>query len=549
MSESSDPGRAEAEQVREMVAKELLSATLGEFVKDRANLLGDAIVAHWFEIDKRLTYRQLHEAADRLASGLLRLGVRKGTHVAVSLPNVPAFPITWVALARLGAVLVPVNTAYTGEEMHFVLTDSDSQFLVVDATLLDRLHAMPERPRLLSLNRVIVHGGDAAPPEMLRWEDLLESGARAFESPTDVTASDLLNIQYTSGTTGFPKGCLQSHEYWMLLACAAEHQLGSKGEVRNVLVWAPFFYMDPMWQFLMAMRLGGTAFVASRMSLSRFHDWLRDYPIHYCIYPEPALKQRPRSPADKELSLRYIGVFGWREDARREVEERFGVKARESYGMTEIGAATFVPASATHVAYKRCCGTAAPYRELRIVDEHGAEVPIGGTGELWVAGRGILWGYYKRQDANAETFTGRWFHTGDLFRRDEQGYYSIVGRVKDMIKRAGENIAAIEVEAVLRDLADVEEAAVVAVPDELRREEVKAYLKLRAGVTPDQLPPEAVLAHCRSKLAAFKVPRYISYQDADFPRTPGRKIAKRVLVGQLEDLRAGAYDALENIWR
>lgn len=361
--------------------------------------------------------------------------------------------------------------------------------------------------------------------------------------------NDLLNLQYTSGTTGFPKGCMLTHDYWMIIGRNAARHRGSNGDVKNVLIWAPMFYMDPMWQFLMTMHLRGTAFVAPRMSLTRFHDWLRDYSIHYCIYPEPALKQTPPSARDRELQLKFVSIFGWREDARREIETRFGVVAREGYGMTEIGGGTIVPALSTEMAYVRTCGLAAPFRELRIVDEAGHDVPVGEIGELWVAGRGILWGYYKRPDANASSFRGKWFRTGDLFRRDEAGYHFIVGRIKDMIKRSGENIAAIEVEAVLRSIPEVEEAAVVPVPDPLRREEVKAYLKLREGLTKADLAPDKVIAQCQLRLAHFKVPRYIAYMEGDFPRTPSRKIAKNRLVADVSDLRLGAWDRQDGVWR
>jgi acyl-CoA synthetase (AMP-forming)/AMP-acid ligase II len=549
MTATADPGRAEAQAVRARIEAETLPPSLGAFARERAQTLGDRLVGHWIDLDQRLTYRELDRAADRLASSLLRIGVRKGSHVAVILPNCPAFPITWVAIARIGAVMVPVNPGYTREEMHFVLSDSDTQFCVVDHGALGTIQAMPALPDLLAPNRIIVHGCDATPEGMPAWSDLVDHGAQDFLPPTEVCPSDLLNLQYTSGTTGFPKGCMLSHEYWMLIGCHMEHQVGFEGDARNVLIWAPLFYMDPMWQLLLAMRRGGTAFIAARMSLSRFHGWLRDYPIHYCIFPEPALRQEPPSPRDAEIALRYISVFSWREEARREVEARFGVIARECFGMTEVGIAIFVPQSATHIAYTRSCGVVSAYRELRIVDDRGEDVAPGAIGELWIAGKGLLLGYYKRPEANAETFTGKWFHTGDLFRRDEQGYHAIVGRIKDMVKRSGENIAAIEVEAALRAIPEVEEAAVVPVPDPMRREEVKAYLKLREGVRPEQVSPDSVLDHCRQRLAAFKVPRYIAFQDGDFPRTVSRKIAKRKLIEQADDLRIGAYDAQDKVWR
>src|SRR5690606_8040543 len=189
------------------------------------------------------------------------------------------------------------------------------------------------------------------------------------------------------------------------------------------------------------------------------------------------LKTLEPSDRDKEMSLRYINAFGWSPASVREAEERFGVIARDSFGMTEIGAGMLVPVSATHKLDKRTCGVAAPFRETRVIGEDGRECAPGEAGELQIRGRSILLGYYKRPDANAESFDGDWFRTGDLFIRDEDGYLSIVGRIKDMVRRSSENISAREVEAVLEELEQVEEAAVVPVPDPLRKEEVKAYLK------------------------------------------------------------------------
>ncbi len=542
---SIDPGVAEMDRMRPQLEETILPESLGEFVRECTAAHGDKVLGNWFDEGETLTYRQFDEYADRLASSLVRLGVRKGTHVAVMLPNVPAFPITWVAIGRIGAVMIPVNAAYTADELHFVLSDSDSQFLVIDAGLIGAYEAIENRPPLMDDARVIVHGDriEGRP----QWRALLDEGTVPFEPPSAVSRTDLLNIQYTSGTTGFPKGCMLTHDYWVIIGHYAATFRDQWGGVKNSLIWAPFFYMDPMWQFLMIMRLGGTAHVARRISLTRFYDWLKDYEINYCIFPEPALKARPASPADRELHLKYVSIYGWSREARREVQERFGVVAREGYGMTEIGGATLVPAGAEAKALERTCGLPAPFRRLRIVDENGNDVPDGESGELWVSGRSILWGYYKRPEANADSFRGQWFRTGDVFRRDEDGYYYIIGRIKDMIKRSGENIAAQEVEAVLRLLPEVEEAAVVPVPDPMRSEEVKAYLLLKPGVAQDACPPETVFEHCKAHLAAFKIPRFIAYVD-DFPRTPSRKIKKRVLIEEAEDLRAGAYDRQQEMW-
>jgi long-chain acyl-CoA synthetase/crotonobetaine/carnitine-CoA ligase len=543
---NTDPGILAMEALHREAERLNFSQTLGGFVHLRAKEHGDKVVARWFQEDKALTYRELDERAQILASALQQHGIRKGAHVAVMLPNCPEFLISWVAIAHLGAVMVPVNTAYTGEELYYVLNDSNAQALMVDENYLPSVSDMPEPLALLDRHRIFVRG--SAPAGHVAFDTLLEEGTLPFESPQPVAPTDLLQIQYTSGTTGFPKGCMQPHEYWIMLGLLAALQRGEKLAVRNVLIWSPFFYMDPMWQFLMTMQLGGTAFIAARMSLSKFMDWLVDYEIHYCTFPEPALKVHPPSDKDRDIKLKFISAFGWRGEANREVEERFELVARNSYGMTEIGGGISLPAGATHMVDQETCGLPAIRREVRIVDEQGQDVPRGEIGELWVAGRGIFWGYYNRPRANAESFTGKWFHTGDLFRRDENGYYYIVGRIKEMIKRAGENISARELEAAIRGLDEVEEVAAVPVPDPLRREEVKVYLKLRSGLTKENCPPEKVIAHCEKRLAAFKIPRYYTYTD-EFPRTPSNKIAKTRIIAETEDLRFDSYDRVENIWR
>ncbi|MEZ5664220.1 MAG: class I adenylate-forming enzyme family protein, partial [Burkholderiaceae bacterium] len=542
---SADPGVQQMLEMRAAIEPETgLPQTLGELVRQQAQIHGDEQLGCWIQDGATLTYKALDEAADRLASSLLDMGVRKGTHVGVMLPNVSAFPVSWVALGRIGAVMVPVNTAYTGEEMHFVLNDADAQFLIVDSEFLGAVAAMPERPPMLADERLIVHGSNV-PSGMRSWAALEREGAQSFVPPSPVGPNDLLNLQYTSGTTGFPKGCMLTHDYWLIISRNAARMRGRGGEVKNVFIWAPFFYMDPMWQFLMTIWLGGSVFIARKMSLTQFHEWLRRYEIHMCIYPEPALKQPSTPELDAQLSLKYVSVFGWGEDARKEVEQRFNLVAREGYGMTEVGGGTTMPVAASHMAYVRSCGLPSPFRELRIVDPDGNDLPPGEVGELWVSGRAIFWGYYKRPEANAESFRGKWFRTGDLFRRDANGYCFLVGRIKDMVKRSGENIAAIEVEAALRAMPEIEEAAIVAVPDPLRREEVKAYIKLRDGLTPENVSPQQIFQHCEGRLAAFKIPRYIAYMETDFPRTPTRKIVKRMLVDGVADLRVGAYDRVD----
>jgi crotonobetaine/carnitine-CoA ligase len=194
------------------------------------------------------------------------------------------------------------------------------------------------------------------------------------------------------------------------------------------------------------------------------------------------------------------------------------------------------------------CGIAGPFRECRVVDAAGAEVPRGSIGELVVRGSGILSGYFDKPVETRDAFFGDWFRTGDLFRQDTQGYFFIVGRLKEMIRRSSENIPAREVESVLKDMAEIQDAAVIPVPDEVRKEEVKACVILQPGLTREDVPPQAIIAHAGRYLAPFKVPRYIEYR-TELPRTPSNKVRKPALLSEKPDLRSDSWDRVDGIWR
>ena len=254
-------------------------------------------------------------------------------------------------------------------------------------------------------------------------------------------------------------------------------------------------------------------------------------------------------PKEKGRSLEWVHAWYYHGDDIERLERHFDVVARDVFGMTENGIALYVPADRDDLSTPGCMGIPGPLREVRLVGDDGVDVGDGEVGELWTAGPGHLRGYYRKPKANAETFVGKWFRTGDLMRRDANGAYYLIGRIKDVVKRSGENIAAAEVEDCLCKLSGVVLAAVVAVPDEHRGEEVKAYVQLEDGLTNETLPPEQLLAHCVERLAPFKVPRYLSYVD-EFPMTAGNdKVAKPKLTKGIDDLRLGAYDRIGGCWR
>ncbi len=529
---------------RRRIEQESLPANVPALLHEAAAEKPDHLALDFFASDERLTYRELATRVGRLAAGLARLGVAKSTHVAVMLPNVSAFPITWLALATLGAVMVPVNGAYTPRELGYVLEDAEVAMLVIDAAYLATFDALGERPARLRDDRIIVLG--AARPGQHLWQAVLADGAAAAQVPAcTATQDDLLNIQYTSGTTGFPKGCMLTHRYWLTIGKVNARRDGRVYE--RILAATPFFYMDPQWLMLMSFYQRATLFVARRQSATRFMDWVRSYRISFTLFPEVAYKQPPR-PEDRDNEIVRVNAYGLNKANHAALEERFDFVCREAFGMTEIGSGMFVPMEATDMVGSGTCGTVVPFRETKVVDDDGEELPPGEPGELLVRGPGILLGYYRKPEATAEALRDGWFRTGDIFRKDPRGYHFIVGRKKDMIRRSGENIAAGEVEAVLRTMPQIAEAAAVAVPDETRKEEVKIYLVLQPGLSRADVPPEAVLAHCERNLAKFKVPRYVAYIDK-LPKTASEKIAKHILVKDVADLRIGAFDRVDGLWR
>lgn len=523
------------------IESEPLPPNLGALVDQLAEDVPERPAWHFFESGERMTFGQLRQEVNRLANGLSAIGVTPGSHVGVMLPNVPALPLTWLALARIGAVMVPVNVRYTAHELEYVLDDSEASFLVIDAEFLPAAAALRRRPGFDE--GVVLHGGDVAG---LRSFDAMRDGQDpVYRGPAPGT-DDLLNIQYTSGTTGLPKGCMLTHRYW--LTVGKVHAQCDDQSYERILITLPFFYMTGLWQLMMAFYQQACVCVAARQSASRFMDWVREHEIDFCIYPGLAYKQPP-SPLDASHRVKRANIYGFPPGDHSGLERRHDFHAREGFGMTEIGSGTIVPIEAEDMIGSGSCGIPAPFRECRIADENGNTVPTGTVGELLVRGPGIMKGYYRKPEANQSAFWGEWFRTGDLFRQDERGYLYILGRTKDTVRRSGENIAAREVESVLLELPEIAETAVVPVPDDLRGEEVKAYLVLQPGLTQADLPPQRVIDHCQAKLAVFKVPRYVEYRTSALPRTESGKVSKPPLLREKADLRSESWDRVDRLWR
>jgi len=528
------------ERIRQ-IERAPLPHNIGALLDEAAEAVPEQAALVFIEGGETLSYRDLRRAVNQLANGLRAAGLGPGSHVAVMLPNIVPMPITWLALARIGAVIVPVNVRYTAHELHFTLTDSEADALVVHPEHLALLERMPGEVARIS-GRVFVAGG--APGRHRRWESLLE-GQPDAPPPVEPDLDDLMNIQYTSGTTGMPKGCLLSQRYW--ITCAKAYSDCDFRRYPRIMAGNPFFYMTPQWQLLMAFYQRGTLYVAPRLSITHYVEWLRTHRINFALFRQAYTRQAP-SPLDAVNEVIRLNIYGGRKEDHAAMEERYDFLVRGAFGMTEIGIGTFMPIEDAHMTGSGSCGITSPFRDCRIADPAGNSVPDGTPGELLIRGPGILQGYYRRPDANAAGFHGEWFRSGDLAYRDRDGYFYIAGRLKEMIKRAGENVAANEVESVLDDIPGIVEAAVVPVPDEVRGEEVKAYVMLAPGTSRTDLPPERIVALCAEKLAVFKLPRYVEYREAPLPRTPSGKLRKQDLLKEKQDLRAGSWDRVEGRW-
>jgi len=520
-----------------------LPKNLGGFVDECAAEYGDHILWTFFETGETITYSGLKVAVDRMARALHHTGVRQGTHVAVMLPNIPEFYVIWLGLARLGAVMVPVNVRYTSSEIVSILKGSDASLAVTHQSLVSALERVDEEGSGIGRSCTIVVDGDGS--YGLPLAELLDDLPDEMPAWPAVDLDDVVNIQYTSGTTGLPKGCMLTHRYWLLAgqitAMAAERP-------GRILIAGPMYYMDPQWMLMMTMQSGGQAFVARGYSLRNYMAWVHEHSIDFCWLPN-ALISTEEGPYDRNHGPLRAAVNEIPKELLPQIEERFNLVARDWFGMTEAGLAIMMPWEATDMVASGSSGIPTPYRELKIVDADGKEVPDGVSGELCIRGPGIMLGFYKNPEATAAAFlAGGWFRTGDLFYKDERSCFHFVARAKEMIRRSNENIAAQEVEMVLRLMPEVAEACAVAVPDAYRGEEVKIYVVLRDGHNESSVPPDAILAHCKQHLAPFKVPRYIEYR-TDVPRSASNRIARRKLVAESPDLRAGSYDCVDGVWR
>ena len=447
----------------------------------------------------RLTYADVAERSRRLASALSARGVAAGDRVGVMLGNTPEMPLTWLALMRLGAAMVPLNPRYRRDDVAHLLTDAAVRFVV----------ARPEHHELLTAYASVV-GPD----------ELALHGAEDLPTPV-LTPGTVVNVQYTSGTTGRPKGCLLDHAYWTTLggSMLTEHPHLISDDV--LLTAQPFHYVDPQWNVVASLMAGAHLVVLDGFHPSTFWSKVREHRVtyFYCLASMPVLLLKmPADPADRDHRVRAVQCSAIPPALHAALEERWGVPWTEAFGMTETGADIRVGAEEhDELVGSGSLGRPAAHREARI-DE---------AGQLWLRGPGMMQGYLGHPSPFDED---GWFPTGDLARTDDAGRLYLAGRLKDMIRRSGENVAAVEVEEVLLAHPAVHLAAVIGVPDEVRGEEVAAY------VVAPEASAEELSAWCTERLAGFKVPSIWRFRD-ELPLTASLRVEKAALRAEAQSAR------------
>ena len=521
-----------------LIAPEI-EQSVGHMLEQRSAQYGGKIAVRFIREDLDLSYEELNQQVNRYANAFVQQGVNHGRHVGLMMPNSPEFLFCWLALAKIGAVAVPLNNAYQANDLDYILNNSEAFALVVHSDFYALYHSISAT--LTHLKVVLVTGNHTACSDKLLPS--LAAKASCEYSASVKSSKTLMNIQYTSGTTGLAKGCMLNHEYWLIFASSAKIEMQMTSEDTFLCV-APMYYIDALWELLMTFDAGGTMVMAQKYSASNFMKWIREYNVTTSFATMAAWTyKQPESPLDKKHKLRLMMVGQFPHQLHKPFEERFNVPLRAGYGMTESGPATTIHITDAHMTGSGSVGKLDKVRQARIVDDEGNDVTPGEIGELWLKGPGMMTAYYKMPEATAKTITNGWLHTGDLFRIDEDGYYFIVGRKKEMIKRSGENISANEVENVLKSHPKVHNAAVIAVPDESRIEEVKAYVVPLGGEDESTIPPEELVRFCQGKIAEFKIPRFIEYRD-EFDLTSVGKVIKRRLTDNIEDPTVGCFDRL-----
>lgn len=472
---------------------------------------------------EEVTYRQMRDLAASTASGLARLGVRQGDNVVVWMPNGVDCIRVWFAINWLGAVYVPINTAYKGRLLEHVLENAGAKIIVAHASLAGLL----AEANTATIETVVVFDGDPVAIRDLRIlpSSALDDDSDANVPDVDVKPWDMQSIIYTSGTTGASKGVMSSYAHLHAMSGTDSFIMLTPDD--RYMCNLPLFHVGGTHTIMGMLLRGGSVSLVPSFSTEEFWPKIRETGTTAVLLLGAMtnfITKRPAGLDDRDHPLKKVIIVPLSEDAPS-FAARFGVETYTIYNMTEISTPLV---SEKNPGKTGSCGRPRKGVALRLVDEHDCEVAQGQVGELIIrtdAPWALNSGYYKNPEATAAAWRNGWFHTGDAMRKDADGTYFFVDRMKDAIRRRGENISSFEVEAEIAAHPLVNEVAVVPVPSELSEEDVMCIVAPVAGKSID---PKELLEFLVPRMPHFMVPRYVRIVDA-LPKTPTQKIQKHLL--------------------
>jgi crotonobetaine/carnitine-CoA ligase len=495
--------------------------TLPALLEAQALVHPEKVLVQELPTGVKRTYLETRDQAARYAGTLAQSGVEAGDRITIICSNRIEFLDLWLGCGWQGAIAAPINTAVKGLQLEHVLGNSDPKVIVVEDDLLERLDNI--EVELPSLERIWVVGDGANG----KWRGV---ALEPFPEPSDPIAphavhpGDVFSILYTSGTTGPSKGVMCPHAqfYWYAVNTARHLEVGEDSVLYTIL---PMFHVNALHTFVQALLCEATYVFGKRFSASNFWreigasgatvTYLLGAMIHILLKREP-------SPEERDHRLRTALCPGISPDLVDVVQERFGFLGLEGYGSTETSQTHsnrlfgYVPA---------CMGRPFPWIEARVVDQDDQELPPGTPGELIFRHSepfGFASGYWRMPEKTVEAWRNLWFHSGDRVVVDEDGVFHFMDRLKDSIRRRGENISSFEVELALQTHPSVASAAVVPVPSELGEDEVMAFVVLRQGVATD---PVEIIRHLEPRLAYFAIPRFLEFVEV-LPQTENGKVKK-----------------------
>lgn len=484
------------------------SRVVGQWLREEAALDPDR---RFVMCDRAwMTLKELDERSDRVAAGLQAIGVHKDDRVAVNLPNRIEYIVLIYAIAKAGAIQVPLNTYLRGEFLRHQLAQTGASVLVADAPALQLVEPLlGELPDLREL--VLVGDGPEGVtlPAALSYASLEASGAAL--QPVDVTPNDVCVIMYTSGTTGSSKGCIITHGYYTIIGPTfIDHGWSRPGD--TIFGATPLFHFSgQVWVVAMALAGGGAAVIEPQFSATRFMARAREVGATVIFgmgAMAMAILAQPRSDHDREHSVRSASWIPMPVAMQEEFEERFGITViSEVFGQSECWPATLSPFDGPRKPAS--LGRAIPGMQVALVDDEDNQVPVGEVGEIVMRAERpnmLFSGYWGDPEATVRTFRNLWHHTGDNGRMDEDGFFYFVDRKKDSLRRRGENVSSIELEQAIMRHPAVTLAAAHAVPSELTEDDIKVCVVL----APDARPtPEDLFEFFRMSLPYYAIPRYV----------------------------------------